>query len=130
VLAIPAFTVAHTPLLFVCSSLSLVFSCRAPPTEPATVSFIAEAAVPAPSPIRWTVHAPRRCLPLPSLTVDAVVDGSRSSALLAVVPRYRASSETCPNPVKPRRFLPVEPFTVVHSLKVEDNPLIYFLNRV
>jgi hypothetical protein len=27
--------------------------------------------------------------------------------------RYRASSETCPNPVKPRCFLPVEPFTVI-----------------
>jgi hypothetical protein len=44
---------------------------------------------PAPSLIRWTVHAPRRCLPLRSLTVDVVMDGSRSSALLAIVPRGR-----------------------------------------
>jgi hypothetical protein len=31
--------------------------------------------------------------------------------------RYRASSETCPNPVKPRRSMPVEPFAVHPRLK-------------
>jgi hypothetical protein len=83
---------------------------------------------PAPSPIRWTVHAPRRCLPLHSLTVNAVVDGSRSSDLLAVVPRYRVSSETCPNPVKPRRSLPVEPFAVHPRLETTQNNLSLFLS--
>jgi hypothetical protein len=83
---------------------------------------------PAPSPIRWTVHAPRRCLPLRSLTVDAVVDGNRSSALLAVVTRYRVSSATCPNLVKPRRPLPVEPFVVHPRLETTQNNLSLFLS--
>ena len=42
--------------------------------------------------------------------------------------RYRVSSETCPNPVKPHRSLPVEPFVVHPRLETTQNNLSLFLS--
>jgi hypothetical protein len=52
--------------------------------------------------------------------------------------RRRASPETCPNPVQASPISPYQafaiarssPFVVVRSPKVDNNPLMYFLNHV
>jgi hypothetical protein len=81
---------------------------------------------PAPSPIRWTVHTPRWCLPLRSLSTPLWTEAGAAPCSLSCLAAHRRRTQTltddyvvpCPSNTLPRRR---SSKTAVHP-KVVINP--------